>query len=74
MEAQIKQLMADILELDPTAIDESTAMDGVSAWDSFNHLNLCLAMEQEFSITFDVDEMESMVSFYDICQIIQAKI
>ncbi|MBF0627942.1 MAG: acyl carrier protein [Magnetococcales bacterium] len=74
MEEQIKQLMADFLNLDPLRIDDATAMESVEGWDSFNHLNLCLALEQEFGITLAVDEMEGMTSFYDICQIIQARL
>ncbi|MBF0271841.1 MAG: acyl carrier protein [Magnetococcales bacterium] len=74
MEEQIKQLMADLLNLNPARIDDSTAMEEVDGWDSFNHLNLCLALEQEFGVTLEVDEMESMTSFYDICQIIQSKL
>lgn len=73
MEEQIKMIMADILELDPNTIDDSTGMDTVDAWDSLNHLNLCLALEQEFDLSFEVHEMEAMVSFYDIQAIIQEK-
>ncbi|MBF0339975.1 MAG: acyl carrier protein [Magnetococcales bacterium] len=74
MELQIKQLMADFLNLDPERIDDSTAIENVAGWDSFNHLNLCLALEQEFSVTLDVAEMEAMTSYYDILQTIQAKL
>ncbi|MEO5331938.1 MAG: acyl carrier protein [Magnetococcus sp. YQC-5] len=74
MEKQIKQLMADIMDLPLNTIDENTSMDTVEGWDSFNHLNLCLALEQEFGITLEVADMEGMTSFYDICQIIQEKI
>lgn len=74
MEEQIKQLMADLLNLNPARIDDSTAMETVAGWDSFNHLNLCLALEQEFGITLAVHEMEEMTSYYEICRIIQAKL
>ncbi|MBF0429597.1 MAG: acyl carrier protein [Magnetococcales bacterium] len=73
MEQQIKQLMADILNLNPNTINESTSMDSVDTWDSFNHLNLCLAMEQAFGITLEVAEIEAITSFRDICQTIQKK-
>lgn len=66
--------MADILGLDPRTIDESTAMDGIEAWDSFNHLQLCLALEQEFGMTLSVDEMEAMVSYLDIVDTVQSKV
>ncbi|MBF0613780.1 MAG: acyl carrier protein [Magnetococcales bacterium] len=74
MEEQIKQLMADLLNLNPARIDDSTTMEEVDGWDSFNHLNLCLALEQEFGITLEVYEMEEMTSYYDICRIIQTKL
>ncbi|MBF0178491.1 MAG: acyl carrier protein [Magnetococcales bacterium] len=74
MEEQIKRLMADILDLEPQAIDDATAMESVASWDSFNHLNLCLALEQEFGITLTVAEMEGMTSYYDICQAIREKL
>lgn len=74
MEERIKQLMADILNIAIDSIDESTAIDNVESWDSMNHLNICLAMEQEFDITLTVDEMETMVSLYDIIQVVESKL
>ncbi len=74
MEEQIKELLADILNIDPNSIDESTSMDNTSSWDSMNHLNICFGLEQEFSITLEVFEMESMISFYDIVQVVEQKL
>ena len=74
MEDIIKQLMADILNIDSRSIDDSTSIDNIESWDSMNHLNICLALEQEFNISLEVDEMESMISFYDIVQVISTKI
>lgn len=73
MEEQVKQIMADILGISPEAIDESTSMDKVSSWDSFNHLNLCLALEEFFGITLEIHEMESILSYFDIIQILNDK-
>lgn len=73
MEEQIKQVMADVLDLDLKAIDESTSKDNTESWDSLNHINLVAALEQEFDVSFDVSEMESMLSFYDIVEVVKAK-
>lgn len=74
MEERIKQVMADILNLNPTSIDESTAMDCVESWDSLNHIQLCLSLEQEFQISLGVSEIESMLSYPEILQVIQEKL
>jgi hypothetical protein len=34
MEERIKQIMADVLDLEPRSIDGATAMDTIERWDS----------------------------------------
>lgn len=74
MEQQVKQVMADILGVDPDSIDVSTAKDSTASWDSLNHINLVVALEQEFQISFDVTEIESMLSFSDILETLERKL
>ena len=73
IEQKIKQIMADIFHLDPKQIDEETAMDNTEAWDSANHISLVLALEDEFSITFDVAEIETMTTFSDVIQAVAVR-
>ena len=74
LEHRIRQVMADILHLEPARIDRSTSIDTVERWDSANHINLVLALEEEFGIAFDVSEIEAMLSFPDIMQRVAAKV
>ncbi len=74
IEQRVKELMSDILGLNPDEIEASTSMDNVAAWDSLNHINLCLAMEQEFGIALEVEEIESMLSYCDILDIVLQKV
>jgi len=74
MEEQIKELLVDILNIDPNSVDESTSMDNTASWDSMNHLNICLSIEQEFGITLEIFEIESMTSFYDVVQVVETKL
>jgi acyl carrier protein len=71
---RVRHVMADVLDLDPDRIDASTAMESVESWDSLTHINMCLALEQEFQVSFDVAEMESMLSYGDVLQVLQAKL
>jgi acyl carrier protein len=69
----IKQLIADILDMDANSINESTSADKIDSWDSTNHLNICFAVEQELGIRLEVLEMESMTSFANIMKVVHAK-
>lgn len=73
-EQVIKGLMSIILNIDAAKIDDSTSMDNVLGWDSANHINLVLALEEEFSVSFEVSEFEMMTSFFEIVQVVTAKL
>ncbi len=73
MEERVRQVMADVLDLEAGAIDGSTATESVPSWDSLSHINLCLSLEQEFQVSFDVTEIESMLSYTDIVQVLEQK-
>lgn len=74
MEDQVKQVIADVLALDTKAINESTIKDSTASWDSLNHINLIVALEQEFQVSFDVSEIESMQSYSDILETLDRKL
>ena len=73
MEERIKQIMADVLDADPLAIDGSSTMDTIESWDSLTHINLCLSLEQDFEVSFTVSDMEMMLSYDDILRVIVEK-
>jgi acyl carrier protein len=60
--------MADILGIEQQSINERTSMDGLAAWDSLSHIQLCIALEQEFELCFDVSDIEHMVSYRKIVE------
>ena len=74
VEQTIRDLMAIVLNMDASKIDDGTSMDNTPGWDSANHINLVLALEEEFSISFEVSEFEMMTSYFDVVQTVTAKI
>ncbi|WP_394756022.1 acyl carrier protein [Rhodoferax sp.] len=74
VEETIRAVMAIILNMDATMIDDNTSMDNTPGWDSANHINLVLALEEEFSISFEVSDFELMVSYFDVVQVVGAKL
>lgn len=74
VEQAVKDVMAIVLNIDAASIDDSTSMDNTPGWDSANQINLVLALEEEFSISFDVSEFELMVSYFDVVQVVSSKL
>ena len=74
MEEQVRRILADVLDLDPHSIEYATAMDNTASWDSLNQVNLVTALEQEFGVAFDIGEIEAMLSFADIIEILEKKL
>lgn len=51
---------------------DMTAQD-VEGWDSFNHINLVLALELAFDITFTTEEIATMAKVDDLIVILRQK-
>jgi acyl carrier protein len=74
LENSVKRVMSDILNIPEEQITEDTASDNTDGWDSANHIQLVIALEEEFSIAFDVKEFEAMLSYADIMDMVQSKL
>lgn len=73
MDARIRQVMADILGIDAAAIGAGTSMETVPGWDSAAHISLVSALEEEFGTSLAVDEIERMVSYRAIVEVLGAR-
>lgn len=74
VEQTIKDVMALVLNIDAQKIDDDTSKDNTPGWDSANHINLVLALEEEFSLSFEVTELEMMTSYYEILGVVGSKL
>lgn len=62
-EDKLKQVVADVLDVDVATIDADFSMDTVEAWDSLRHMTLVLAIEDAFGITIPDDEAGNITSW-----------
>jgi acyl carrier protein len=72
MEDRIRNVMAAVLSTAPDNITEDSSPHEIKTWDSLRHLNLVLALEEEFDIRFEEAEIPSLVSFGIIVATIKA--
>lgn len=55
--------MATLLTVDVTAIDSEASMDTIPTWDSLRHMNLVLALEEEFKVSIPDEDAGNITSY-----------
>ena len=71
MKTKIFDVFRRTFELD--SVDEKISQKNCEKWDSMNHLNLIIELEQEFDLSFEPEEIGEMKSYADIERIILIK-
>ena len=62
-ELRLKQVLANVFDEESESINDESSMDTIENWDSLKHLNLILALEEEFEVSFDEEETVIIVSY-----------
>jgi acyl carrier protein len=62
-ETRLRQVMADVFHIAADTIGDDTSVDTVEKWDSLTHLNLILALEQEFDVALSEEEAVESLNF-----------
>jgi acyl carrier protein len=60
-----------VLDIAPETITLETSPDAVASWDSLGHLNLVMALEEEFGITLSPEDAIAMRSVGEICRVLR---
>jgi acyl carrier protein len=74
MEADIKHLVSRIFNIDIESINDKSSPDNIKNWDSLGHMNLVAALEEEFGIELDDDDIEDLRNVALIVNIVQGKL
>ena len=56
-------VFVSVLDLDPKQVGTGLVYQGVPSWDSVGHMALIAAIEDEFQIELDVDDVIDFASF-----------
>jgi acyl carrier protein len=71
---ELTGIFRDILDEDNLELRPSLTAADVPEWDSFNHINLIVAVESKFGIKFQTAELESLQTVGHLADLIQAKL
>lgn len=62
----VKQIMAAVFEMDVETIKNDASQKSISKWDSLEHLNLIVELEEKFDMSFDPEDIANMVTLESI--------
>jgi acyl carrier protein len=71
--ASLRDILADTLEISPEEVTPSLNAESVETWDSFRHLQLMLAIEGEYGVQFDPQQIPELTSVQKIQQGLAAR-
>ena len=73
MEERIRQIAASILRVSMARLDAAASPDTIETWDSLQHLNLILALEEAFDLRFTVEDVGRMRTMGEVVRLVQSR-
>lgn len=63
IEEKLKEIMGLVFDVPTSAINDATNPDDLDNWDSIGTINLVTALEEEFDIEFEEEEILELLNF-----------
>jgi acyl carrier protein len=63
VEARVKRVMGRIFKVPESDIGEETSPDTMSQWGSLRHMELVMALEEEFGVRFSENQIVELLSY-----------
>lgn len=74
IEDRIREVMSEILEVEPGAIRDGFGRDDAPGWDSLNHLRMVSALEEAFRIKLTMKEVGEMDRYETIRRMVSSRL
>jgi len=70
---KLQEIFRDVFEDESLEIQDSTSSADIDEWDSLNHINLIMVIENEFKIKYSFEELATLKNVGSIIDIIDKK-
>lgn len=71
---RLNSVFRDIFDDESIVVNESTTSNDIEDWDSLEHINLVVAVEKEFGMKFNMNEVSTMKNVGEMVDIILSRI
>jgi acyl carrier protein len=72
MEDRVRLIVGQVMGVPFDQVSVDASPDTLAAWDSVRHMNLVLALEEEFGVEFTPDQTATIVSVRAIVEVLRA--
>ena len=70
---KVRQIAADIRSVPANSITAESSPQQLEGWDSVNHLNMVLAVEEEFGLQFSPEDFDRMKNVGALAALVDSK-
>ena len=74
IEKRIKTVLAAVFNILVQDINDDMSTETLTNWDSLRHMNVVVALEEEFSIRFDEVDIGKMMNYATVKETIKFKL
>lgn len=71
--AKLNEVFQDVFDDDTITVNDATTADDIEDWDSLEHINLIVAVENAFGMKFNMGQVNNMKNVGEMVDIIQEK-
>jgi acyl carrier protein len=69
---RVIQVISSVMNVPASQLTESSSPESVSQWESMKHINLVLAIEEEFDVRFDDQQISELQSVQSIISVVES--
>ena len=70
---KVQEIFRDVFDDEELTISDQTNSDEIDDWDSLEHISLIVSMEKEFSMKFDIKEVNKLENVGEMIDLILSK-
>ena len=68
---QVRSVASDIFGVPPEKITAESSPETIENWDSMQHLNLVLAVEEKFGVQLEPEDIEQMKNVGAVAKVVE---
>lgn len=71
---QVRSIASDLFATPADRISPDSSPETIESWDSIQHLNLVLALEERFALQLSPEEIEQMHTIGQVTKLVETKL
>ncbi len=60
LDTSVKEVVSNLFGVSVDSLDDDSSPEQIDGWDSGEHLNLVMSLEQKFNVLIDIDDYTEM--------------